>query len=270
MNCQGVDVQLVSPSPVHYHVWAPLDTARAIARGVAEAMAALCEQSPARLVGMGLAPIQHPDLAEEMIVEAVAERGLRGVEIPSAAPGLELSDPEFEGFWARAEELKALVFIHPWGCSLGERLSRMFLSNIVGQPVENTLAVSGLILSGLLERRPSLRILVAHGGGYLPFHPGRMDHAWRVRPEVTTREQPSMTLRRLYFDSLTYEPELLATLVRRVGANRVLMGSDFPFDMGCDDPVAHVGQAPGLRLDERRQIWGETAAALLELPVQSG
>jgi aminocarboxymuconate-semialdehyde decarboxylase len=265
MDAQGVDLQLVSPSPAHYHAWAPAELAGTLARAVGEQIAALCERSP-RLVGLAYAPIQHPDVAERALLEAVMEMGLRGVEIPSHGGPHELGDPELDGFWARAEETGALVFVHPWGCTLGLRLSRHYMSNIVGQPVENAVAISNLILSGLLERRPGLRILVAHGGGYLPFHPGRMDHGWAVRPELTTAERPSASLRRLYYDSLTFEPELLATLVGRVGADRVLMGSDFPFDMGCEDPVAHVRAAPGLSDAERRAILGANAARLLGLP----
>jgi len=264
MDAQGVDVQLVSTSPAHYHAWAPAELATTLARRIGEEIAALCERSP-RVVGLGYAPLQHPEVAERAVVEAVTELGLRGVEIPSHGGEIELGDPELDGFWAKAEETGALVFVHPWGCTLGLRLSRQFMSNIVGQPVENAVAISSLILSGLLERRPGLRILIAHGGGYLPFHPGRMDHGWAVRPELTTAERPSAALRRLYYDSLTFEPELLSTLVARVGADRVLMGSDFPFDMGCEDPVAHVHGAPGLSEGEREAILGATAARLLGL-----
>ncbi|MEN3279058.1 MAG: aminocarboxymuconate-semialdehyde decarboxylase [Solirubrobacteraceae bacterium] len=266
MDRAGVDIQLVSPSPAHYHDWAPATLARSVARAVNEGIASLCAQRPDRLIGLGLAPLQHPDVAETALVEAVSELGLRGVEISTAAPGRELSDPDYEAFWARAEELGALVFIHPWGCSLGARLDRHYLFNVVGQPVETTVALSHVIFSGLLDRRPKLRILAAHGGGYLPFYPARSDHAWRVRPEVSTPEHaPSSYLRRLYFDSLVHEPELLAALVERVGADRVLMGSDFPFDMGNPDPVAHVHATPGLDDAARAAICGATAAELLGL-----
>jgi aminocarboxymuconate-semialdehyde decarboxylase len=126
-------------------------------------------------------------------------------------------------------------------------------------------ALSHIIFSGLLDRHPRLRILAAHGGGYLPFYPARSDHAWRVRPEIRTpASEPSSYLRQLYFDSLVYEPELLATLVERVGADRVLLGSDFPFDMGVEDPVARV-QAAGFSADECDAICGGNAAALLGL-----
>ncbi|HEX3688260.1 MAG TPA: amidohydrolase family protein [Solirubrobacteraceae bacterium] len=264
MDAQGVDVQVISTSPAHYHAWAPRELAARLARAIGEEIAALCARSE-RLHGLGYAPLQHPDVAETAVVEAVHGLGLHGVEIPSSGGEHELGDPELEPFWAKAEETGALVFIHPWGCTLGTRLSRHFMSNLVGQPVENAMAISSLVLSGLLERRPGLRIVVAHGGGYLPFAPGRMDHGWEVRPELASAERPSDTLKRLYYDSLTFAPELLETLAGRVGADRILLGSDFPFDMGCKDPVGHVHAAKGLTEAEREAILGATAAALLGL-----
>jgi aminocarboxymuconate-semialdehyde decarboxylase len=269
MDAQGVDVQLVSTSPAHYHAWAPADIAGRLARTIGEEIARLCSRS-SRLVGLGYAPLQHPDVAETALTEAVGELGLRGVEIPSYGGDHELGSPELERFWARAEETGALIFVHPWACTLGSRLSRFFMSNLAGQPIENALAISQLVLSGLLERRPGLRILIAHGGGYLPFHPGRMDHAWEVRPELTSTERPSESLRRLYYDSLVYEPALLEALVARVGADRVLLGSDFPFDMGAEDPVGQVIAAAGLSEEQREAILGGTAAQLLGLGGASG
>ncbi|WP_273845533.1 amidohydrolase family protein [Rubrobacter calidifluminis] len=270
MDRQGVDIQLVSPSPAHYHTWAEPELARLIARTVNEGIARFCNSHPDRFVGLGFAPIQHPDVAEEAMAHAVVELGLKGVEITTSAPGRELGDEAYRGFWARAEELGALVFIHPWGCTLGERLNRHYLANIVGNPVETTVALSHLIFSGLLDYHPDLRILAAHGGGYLPFYTGRSDHGWKVRQEIRTpRELPSSYLRRLYFDSLVYEPEALAYLVSRVGAERVLLGSDFPFDMGVEDPVGHVHASPGLDAAGRDAICGANATRLLGLGERS-
>ena len=266
MDRMRVDVQLVSPSPAHYHTWAGPELARSITRTVNEGIAELCAARPDRLVGLGMAPVQQPEVAETELVRAVTELGLKGVEISTTAPGLELADEEFEPFWARAEELGALVFIHPWGCTLGPRLNRHYLGNIVGQPVETTVALSHIIFSGLLDRRPDLKILAAHGGGYLPYYVGRSDHGWRVRSEIRTpKNPPSSYLKKLYFDSLVYEPEALAHLVSRVGADRVMLGSDFPFDMGSEDPVAHVHSTPGLGDAEKAAICGGTAADLLQI-----
>ncbi|MFD3729225.1 amidohydrolase family protein [Streptomyces sp. NPDC058671] len=265
MDTQGVDFQLVSPSPSHYHYWADTDTAEKVYRLANEATAAHCAAAPGRLKGLGLVPLQHPELVVSALDHAL-ELGLAGVEISSNAPGQELSDPAYEPFWARAEETGAIVFLHPFGCTLDERLDRWYLSNTVGQPTENAVALSHLIFSGVLDRHPGLKIVAAHGGGYLPTHIGRSDHAWRARTDASTgcAQLPSSYLRRLYFDSLVHDPRVLRALVEAAGADRVLLGSDFPFDMGSDDPVGAL-RAANLSEADFHAVRGATAAALLHL-----
>jgi aminocarboxymuconate-semialdehyde decarboxylase len=244
MDDSGIDIQLVSPSPSHYYPWADADLASWVAAEANEAVASLVRLAPSRLRGLGLAPLQHPDLMVEALDDAVLTHGLDGVEISSGAPGVELSDPRLDSFWARAEQLEAIVFLHPFGCTLDERLAPYYLSNSVGQPTENAVALSHLIFSGVLDRYPGLRVLAAHGGGYLPTHIGRADQAWRVRPESRTCERPpSSYLGQLWFDSLVHDPRVLQHLVAAAGAGRVVLGSDYPFDMGTDDPVAQVMDA---------------------------
>ncbi|MFD8178606.1 amidohydrolase family protein [Streptomyces sp. NPDC059709] len=263
MDAQGVDVQLVSPSPSHYHYWADEETAEKVYRLANEATAAHCSAAPQRLRGLGLVPLQHPQQAVRALDHALAQ-GLLGVEVSSHAPGRELSDPAYEPFWSRAEETGALLFLHPFGCTLGERLDRWYLSNTVGQPTENAVALSHLILSGVLDRHPGLRLIAAHGGGYLPTHIGRSDHAWSARSDAGAgcAHPPSSYLKRLYFDSLVHDPGVLRELVRVAGADRVLLGSDFPFDMGTEDPVGALRAA---RLPEAdfHAVRGGNAAALL-------
>ncbi|GAA0319683.1 amidohydrolase [Actinoallomurus spadix] len=264
MDAAGVDVQLVSPSPSHYHYWAEPDLARTVWRLANAGTAAHCAQAPGRLYGLGLVPLQHPDLAAEALDDALGH-GLRGVEISSHAPGRELSDPAYEPFWARAEETEAIVFLHPFGCTLDERLDRWYLSNTVGQPTENAVALSHLIFSGVLDRHPGLKIIAAHGGGYLPTHIGRSDHAWRARSDARGCAHPPGTyLRRLHFDSLVHDPHVLRELVRVAGADRVLLGSDFPFDMGTEDPLGAL-RAAGLPAPDHDAVRGGNAAALLRL-----
>ncbi|MEW5627991.1 amidohydrolase family protein [Streptomyces hydrogenans] len=265
MDAQGVDVQLVSPSPSHYHYWADTDTAEKIHRLANEATAAHCAAAPDRLKGLGLVPLQHPALLVPALDHAL-EQGLAGVEISSHAPGRELSDPDYEPLWARAEETGAVIFLHPFGCTLDERISQWYLSNTVGQPTENAVALSHLIFSGVLDRHPGLKIVAAHGGGYLPTHIGRSDHAWRSRTDASAgcAELPSSYLRRLYFDSLVHDPRVLRALVEAAGADRVLLGSDFPFDMGSDDPVGALSAA-GLTEADFDAVRGTNAASLLTL-----
>jgi aminocarboxymuconate-semialdehyde decarboxylase len=263
MDSQGVDVQLVSPSPSHYHHWTDEETAEKLCRIADEATAAHCSAAPDRLRGLGLVPLQHPHLMVGALDHAL-EQGLAGVEISSHAPGRELSDPAYEPFWSRAEETGAIVFLHPFGCTLDERLDRWYLSNTVGQPTENAVALSHLIFSGVLDRHPELKVIAAHGGGYLPTHIGRSDHAWSARSDAGAgcAHLPSSYLKRLYFDSLVHDPSVLRELVRVAGPDRVLLGSDFPFDMGTEDPVGALRAArlPDADFDAVR---GGNASALL-------
>ncbi|MBQ1089748.1 amidohydrolase family protein [Streptomyces sp. B93] len=263
MDAQGVDVQLVSPSPSHYHHWTDEETAEKLYRLANEATAAHCSAAADRLRGLGLVPLQHPGHTVRALDHAL-EQGLLGVEISSHAPGRELSDPAYEPFWARAEKTGAIVFLHPFGCTLDERLDRWYLSNTVGQPVENAVALSHLIFSGVLDRHPRLKLVAAHGGGYLPTHLGRSDHAWSTRSDAGAgcAHLPSSYLGRLYFDSLVHDPHVLRELVRVAGADRVLLGSDFPFDMGTEDPVGSL-RAAGLSSADFHAVRGGNASALL-------
>ena len=275
MDAAGVDVQLVSPSPSHYYYFAEPGLGAEIARRANTAMMELVAAAPGRLAGLGLAPLQDPAGMVAALEHAVQDCGLLGVEIGSYAPGgdraagqgpnegtVELSDARLEPFWARAEELGALVFLHPFGCSLDERLDRFYLANTVSQPAENAVALSHLIFSGVLDRHPGLLLVAAHGGGYLPTTIGRSDHAWRVRPDAREcAELPSSYLKRLWFDSLTHNPAELRALAAAAGTDRILMGSDYPFDMGSEDPVGEV-RAAGLGREDEKAILAGNAAAL--------
>ncbi|WP_329267006.1 amidohydrolase family protein [Streptomyces sp. NBC_01451] len=262
MDRQGVDVQLVSPSPSHYHYWADEGTAEKLYRLANEATAAHCAQAPARLKGLGLVPLQHPAQAVHALEHAL-EQGLLGVEISSHAPGRELSDPAYEALWRRAEETDAILFLHPFGCTLDERLDQWYLSNTVGQPTENAVALSHLIFSGVLDRHPGLKVIAAHGGGYLPTHIGRSDHAWSARSDAGAdcAHLPSSYLKRIWFDSLVHDPHVLRELIRVAGSDRVLLGSDFPFDMGTEDPVGAL-RAADLPDADFHAVRGGNATAL--------
>jgi aminocarboxymuconate-semialdehyde decarboxylase len=279
MDAAGVDVQLVSPSPSHYYYFAGPESAAEIARRANTAVQDLVASAPHRLAGLGLVPLQHPDFMVEALEHAVQDCGLLGVEIGSYAPGqghnvghgysgspnagtVELSDPRLEPFWTRAEELGAVVFLHPFGCSLDERLDRFYLANTVAQPAENAVALSHLIFGGVLDRHPNLKLIAAHGGGYLPTTLGRSDHAWHVRPEARgCAAPPSSYLKKIWFDSLTHSTAELRALAEAAGADRILLGSDYPFDMGSEDPAGEV-RAAGLTSQDEQQILAGNAAAL--------
>jgi predicted TIM-barrel fold metal-dependent hydrolase len=271
MDRAGVDIQVVSPMPLP-HAWADRDLAERIVAATNEGVAAFCGRVPSRLVPIGTVSLQHPDLAIRQLVAAIRDLGMRGVQISTAArPGVELDDPSLAEFWATAEELGSAILVHPWGCSLGSRLGDYYLFNTVGNPTETALALSRLVFSGLLERHPDLRIWSAHGGGYLASYVGRADHAWHARSDARTTElPPSALLRRTFVDSLVYTPEQLRHLVTVMGAGQVTLGSDYPFDMGVEDPVDRL-LAADLDADAIAAIRGGNAARLLgPLPLLHG
>ncbi|MER5750271.1 amidohydrolase family protein [Streptomyces sp. NPDC002088] len=262
LDAMGVDIQVVGPMPMH-HYWADPDLAVRLARTVNAAVAEHCAAAPDRLYGLGTVPLQHPDLAVALLDKAVTECGLYGISVSTTVDGRELADPAHDAVWQKAEELGAVVFVHPWGCSLGERLATHYLGNTVGQPVETTVALSHLIFTGVLDRFPRLKLVAAHGGGYLPTYVGRSDHAWQVRADARgCVEPPSTYLRRMWFDALVYTPRALRHLVEEVGADRVVLGTDHPFDMGVTDPVARL-DAAGFAPAERAAIAGGNALDLL-------
>ncbi|AZS37462.1 hypothetical protein CVS47_02099 [Microbacterium lemovicicum] len=264
MDAQGIDRQWVSVSPNHFYPWAGEGLAGWVAGETNRLVAEHVGQAPDRLTGLGVVPLQHPAHIVEYLDDAVLGRGLAGVEISSFAGDVELSDERLEPFWARAAELGCVVFLHPFGCSLDERLDRFYLANTVGQPTENAVALSHLIFSGVLDRHPRLKIVAAHGGGYLPFAIGRSDHAWRVRPDARRCEhEPSTYLRKLWFDTVVHDPMALRHLVEVAGGSRVLLGSDFPFDMGSEDPLGFVRSA-GLPSEIVERIAGANALSLVE------
>lgn len=276
MNTTGVDAQLISVVPTQYHGWADRDLAAQLAEVTNVGIAEHCALAPDRLAGLGVVPLQHPEIAVASLRSAVLDHGLKGVQISSHAvdPGgggtIELSDPRLDPLWRTACELEAVVLLHPWGCTLNERLDRWYLANSVGQPVEHAVALSHLIFGGVFDRHRSLRFIAAHGGGYLPAFSARADHAWRNRRDAQKcLELPSAYLRRIWFDSLVHTPEALRNLVHVAGHDRVLFGTDYPFDMGEANPGATL-RAVGLDPVEVSAIAGQNAVDLNLSPVGRG
>lgn len=264
MDATGVDIQAISPSPGQYYYWAEPELGLKAARMVNDGMAEAVARHPDRLVGMGAVPLQSPELAVRELTRLTRELDLRGVEISSNVNGRELADPEFRPFFAAAEELGVLVFMHPLGFTHGQRLSEHYFNNLIGNPLELTIAVGHLIFGGVLDDHPGLKLCVAHGGGYLPGYIGRMDHAFRAREDCRQhiRHEPSAYLRQLYFDTLVFDRLELKHLVEAYGADHLMMGTDYPFDMSEPDPVGFHAE---LSETDREKILGGTAARLLGL-----
>jgi aminocarboxymuconate-semialdehyde decarboxylase len=266
MDRFGVDVQAISPVPTQMYYSVDADLGRHGSRIVNDGIAAAVARHPDRLVGMGTVPLQSPELAILEMKRCVSELGLRGIEISSHVAGRELADPQFRPFFAAAEELDVLLFMHPLGFTHGQRLSEHYFNNLIGNPIESAIAVGHLIFSGVLDQYPGLKLCVAHGGGYLPTYCGRMDHGWRARSDCRQHisKPPSHYLRQLYFDTLVFDRAHLRFLVETYGAKHLLMGTDYPFDMAEPDPVGFHAE---LAADDREKILGANAARLLKLAV---
>ncbi|MDH3540690.1 MAG: amidohydrolase, partial [Acidimicrobiia bacterium] len=265
MDAMGIDLQLVALTPFHYFYWADSDLAPAVATMQNQRIAEVVAHTPDRFVGVGTLPMAHPGTA---VAEArrVADLGFPAVEIGADVNGDDLDDPRFEPIWAVLEELGLAVILHPAGFTEARRLTDYYLVNVIGMPLSTTLAVTRLILGGVFERHPGLRMVLVHGGGYLGFYPARMDHAFRHRPELRRHidRLPSEYLASLYFDLTVFDPGMVENLVGRFGADHVLLGTDYPFDMGLPDPLALIAET-SLSDGDRALISGGNARRLFGL-----
>lgn len=270
MDRLGIDVQAISPSPFQYFYWADADPARNAAKAVNDGIAELVAEAPERFVGLGTVPMQDPRLAREELERIVTEHAFKGVQLATNVDGKELSNDAFRSFFARVEELELLLFLHPNGYTEGERLSRHYLINTIGNPLDTSVAVAHLILDGVLDDFPRLKICLAHGGGYLPAYAERLDHGYRQRADCRGRCQslPSEKLRRLHFDTVIFSPSQLEFLIEEYGVDRILLGTDYPYDMGEPDPLAFLAKLNKLDDSGRRKIAGRNAARLLGIPTQ--
>ena len=265
MDAQGVDMQVLSVNPFWYR--ADPDLARQVIALQNEALAEVVARHADRFVALASVALQHPELAAEQLEHAVRKLGLRGALVGGSVEGLELADPRFHPFWARAEDLGVLIFIHPQGVpeAAGRLAGSGGLGNVIGNPLETTIALSHLIFEGTLDRFPSLKILAAHGGGYLPSYAARSDAGIRTFPGTYTtplKRAPTAYLKDLYYDSIVFTPEGLRHLAAEVGADRIMMGTDFPYPW-TDRAVEHILQTPGLTDAERAGMLGDLAARLL-------
>jgi aminocarboxymuconate-semialdehyde decarboxylase len=270
MDRQGIDVHAVSLHPGQYHYWAEAELARQIVRVQNERLAALCKAHPDRFVAIGGVSIQHPDLAAEQMEEGVRQLDMRGFMIGGSVNGEEISNPKLDPFWKKAETLGIVIFVHPEGFrQAGNRFSGAgYLNNTLGNPLETAVALSHMIFEGFLDRFPGLKILAAHGGGYLPSYIGRSDkcNSWNADCQKMKRK-PSEYLRgpQLHFDSLVYSPQNIRHLVTTTGASQVVIGTDYWFDVASTTPVDDVLGTPGLTPADQIAILGGNAARLLKV-----
>jgi aminocarboxymuconate-semialdehyde decarboxylase len=249
LDAMGLDMQVIKPPPPQCYYTVPLEIAVEAARVVNDGIAEFVARKPDRLKGFGTVPMPDGNEAAKELERCVTKLGFKGVQVLTNVNGRELSDPAFAPFWKKAEELGVLVVIHPNGFTHAERLKRFYFNNVIGNPLETTIALHYLIFDGVLERHPNLKILAVHGGGYLASYSGRIDHAWGARSDShgDLPHPPTTYLKKVYFDTVVFTPHQLRDLVRLYGADKILMGTDYPFDMADYDPVGHVC---GAGLDE--------------------
>jgi aminocarboxymuconate-semialdehyde decarboxylase len=267
MDAQAVDMEVLSINPFWYN--RDRDLAGQIVKIQNEKLAEFCASKPDRFAAFASLTLQAPDLAVQELETAVKKQGLKGAAIGGAVNGEAFSDPKFHSVWAKAEELGVPLFIHPQGMpELNKQLAgNGWLSNAVGYPVETTIALSHLIFEGTFDRFPKLKVIAAHGGGFLPSYADRSDHACLVSPKncnpsIKLTKQPTEYLKQIYFDSLVFSPEAIRHLVAQVGAGQIVLGSDYPFPWQLQ-PVDHIFASASLSDDDKADILGRTAAKLL-------
>jgi aminocarboxymuconate-semialdehyde decarboxylase len=265
MDRQRIDLQVVSPAP-NYAYWADEELSPRITQASNEHIAELCASRPDRFAGLGHVSLQFPEMAARQVVTILDSLRLKGIEIGTRADDVDLDDPRLDPLWSVAAARRAPIFIHPYGTTLGKRVSKYYLTNVIGNPLDTTIALTNLIFGGVLERFPELRIVAAHGGGYLPSYFARTEHGHEVRPEMRTiPHSPAHYLRRLFVDNLVYKPSYLAHVIDVMGPSQVVLGTDYPFDMGQDNPVELAEAVSGLSASDLAAIKGSNALRLLGL-----
>jgi aminocarboxymuconate-semialdehyde decarboxylase len=267
MDEQGIDVEALSINPFWYG--AERDKVTELIKIQNEKLAELCATQPDRFVAFASLALQFPDLAVQQLEDAVKKLGLRGAAIGGSVAGLEFADPKFHSVWAKAQELGVLLFIHPAGVpQLNSRLKgNGVLENVIGNPLDTTIALSHLIFQGTLDKYPGLKLCAAHGGGYLASYADRSDHGCLTFPDrcdksIVLKKKPTEYLKQIYFDSLIFGTEALRHLAAQVGAGQIVMGTDYPFPWQ-DKAVEHILSTPTLSDAQRAAILGETAVKLL-------
>ena len=268
MDKQGIDMEALSINPAWYK--AERDVVEKVIDIQNEALAGFCAAYPDRFVAFASVALQFPDLAVEQLVKGVKQLGLRGAAVGASVAGDEFSDPKFHPFWAKAEGLGVLIFIHPQSTpDLAKRFKgNGWLANTIGNPLDTTIALSHLIFEGTLDRFPRLKICSAHGGGFLPSYAARSNNSLRVAPDMDTgiklKKKPTEYLKTMYYDTLVFTSEALRHLAAEVGVSQLVVGTDHPIPWQ-DKSIDHILKAPGFSDADRRKMLGETAAKLLKI-----
>jgi aminocarboxymuconate-semialdehyde decarboxylase len=267
MDEQDVDVQVLSVTPGNFCYTAPPKAGAAISLAQNDAIHEMVADNPDRFIGSATVPLQDVEAAQQELERAVKDLGFTSVEIGTNVNGVNLDSPTLEPFYGKAEALGVPIIVHPINNAGADRMARYYLGNIVGNPMETTLAIGSVIFGGVLERHRGLRFCWAHGGGFFPYQIGRFDHGYEVRDEakVNIKKPPSGYLDAMYYDTVTHGEPALSFLVKRMGADRVLYGTDFPWDMGEYDSISMISGLRPLSDEERAKVLGENSTKLFKV-----
>ncbi|MFJ7664458.1 amidohydrolase family protein [Lysinibacillus sp. NPDC097162] len=269
MDAEGVDIQVLSPIPVTFSYWAEAHAAEEMACIQNDFIANTVKQYPKRFIGIGTVPLQDVEVAIREMDRCIHELGLKGIEIGTNVNGKNLDDPAFTAFFEMAERWEVPLFIHPWETLGKDRMPRHNFMYTVGMPSETALAAASLINGGVIEKFPKLKVCFAHGGGSFPYILPRLDQGWKVWPHLRlTSKPPSYYAKNFYFDSLNYDPLNLQYLIDRFGADKIVMGSDYPFLLREIPPGKIVDETLRLSEEQRRDILGRNALAFLNIEIK--
>ena len=267
MDKMQLDVAALSCAPRQFYYNAEPSLGAETAEIVNNGLAAKMAEAPGRHVGLGTVPLQDTDLAIREMKRCINELGFKGLQIGArVAQDEELSSPRLDPFWAAAQELDVAMLIHPSSFA-SPRLARHHFMNLIGNPLDTTVGVHYLIFDGVMERFPNLKFVLSHGGAFAAHYFARMDHGYGARPDCrqVIHNKPSTYLKKFYVDTLVFSVEQLDYLIKVFGADHVVLGTDYPFDMGEYDPVEHVYQIDGLTEADREKICTSNAAKLLKI-----
>jgi aminocarboxymuconate-semialdehyde decarboxylase len=267
MDRMGIQIDALAIGPPQYYYWTEPALGAELAEVQNDRIAELVASNPDRFVGMGTLPMQDPERAVGELERVVTKLGFPGISINTSVNGEDYDHPKFRPLFARAQELDATVILHPNGFTGGARFTDYYMINVVGNPLDSTVATMKMIYGGVFEELPDLKVVVVHGGGYLPFYADRMDHAFDVRPECRENIslKPSEYLKRVHFDTMVFGEVSLGYLIQRYGSDHVLLGTDYPYDMGETDPIGLIERVEGLGEADVANIVGGNAARLLGL-----
>jgi aminocarboxymuconate-semialdehyde decarboxylase len=265
---QGVNVQVLSTVPVMFSYWARPEHTHDLARLLNDHLAEVVQSNPKRFVALGTLPMQAPDLAINELDRCVKKLGFAGVQIGTHINEWNLNHPTLFPIFQRAEQLGAAIFVHPWDMFGKERMKDYWLPWLVGMPAETSLAICSLIFGGVMERLPKLRLCFAHGGGSFPGTIGRIEHGFRVRPDlcaIDNKKNPRSYLGKFYLDSLVHDADALRNLIKLVGAQRIALGSDYPFPLGEHSPGELIESLSGTSKADKERMLSGTAMEFLGL-----